>query len=184
MRRAALPWFVALVGVAACGARTQAAALGVSGRVVGEPCVPRPEADPMFGSFSEQDLFFEHGNATCGADLVCFVNHFRGRTGCPYGQDCKTPGGQSVTKTVLPQCTDRRPKDAVYCSCRCANAAGKTTDGDSYCACPSGFSCEQLVLPISSDPSVGGAYCVKTGTEWNSRGSCPTACDPKDAPCK
>ena len=68
---------------------------------------------------------------------------------------CLIPGGTDPTKdgidgkdsqgnyldptnqaTVPPQCLDREAVDTVYCSCRCANADGKTDDGANYCTCP------------------------------------------------
>jgi hypothetical protein len=81
---------------------------------------------------------------------------------------------------VFPQCLDRTAADAVYCSCRCANINGQTNDGSNYCTCPSGFDCKQLVTSIGAgNEGLTGAYCVKSGTEYDPNSSCQTGnCDP------
>ena len=74
------------------------------------------------------------------ASQVCIVNHFQGRVTCPYGQSvrgqgpdgtpgCKVPGTcDPIAVEVPPQCADRSAAETVYCSCRCANAEGRTDD--------------------------------------------------------
>jgi hypothetical protein len=172
---------------------------------VGAPCVSYAhEGQALFGGFLESDVTIEMDNPQCGAN-VCLYNHFRGRVTCPYGQDatgrgpdglpgCLSAGSCDPVRptdlthapmAVPPQCADRTAALAVYCSCRCANASGATSDG-TYCACPSGTTCTQLI-PSGAAPSPGqtdtsGAYCLKTGTEWPG-GACPVPCDPKSAPC-
>ncbi len=80
---------------------------------------------------------------------------------------------------VHPQCVDREAVNTVYCSCRCANADGKTDDGANYCTCPDGFQCSQLVAPVGlGDVGLTGAYCIKKATEYEAFGSCLTPCDP------
>jgi hypothetical protein len=80
---------------------------------------------------------------------------------------------------VHPQCVDRESANTVYCSCRCANANGKTDDGAVYCTCPDGYDCSQLINPIASiDPDLTGAYCIKKGTEFQSFSACQLPCDP------
>jgi hypothetical protein len=89
--------------------------------------------------------------------------------------DGQNPAGSGNYKdmtlkaTVAAQCVDRRADDAVYCSCRCANLDGKTDDGAVYCACPDGFTCSQLYTSIGGMGNQGltGAYCIKSGTEYN-----------------
>jgi hypothetical protein len=80
---------------------------------------------------------------------------------------------------VPPQCLDREAVDTVYCSCRCANADGKTDDGANYCTCPDGFACNQLVAPVGlGDVGLTGAYCIKKNTVYDPSSSCLGACDP------
>jgi len=147
---------------------------------------------------------------------LCLVDHFQGRVSCPYGQDieggapapspvtgCVTPAtgiavdgkdsdGVTVDPTkqalVLPQCADRTAANAVYCSCRCANANGQTNDGANYCKCPDGFGCTQLVPSIGmmTDQGLTGAYCVKNSAQYMP-GVCTSAastlCEPSSANC-
>jgi len=107
---------------------------------------------------------------------------------------CLIPGGNDPTDQsqiingapgdpngalVHPQCVDREAANTVYCSCRCANADGKTDDGANYCTCPDGFSCTQLVNPVgATDVGLTGAYCIKNGTAFDTTSSCETPCDP------
>ena len=130
---------------------------------VGAPCVPEEEYDLDFAGFVKGEVNVESRSFQCES-RVCLVKHFQGRVSCPYGQignapevdgiedgstqECLLPGGISgrdadtVTVAVKPQLVDRRPDDAVYCSCRC--------DGDDqnarYCECPSGFTCTEFPL--------------------------------------
>jgi hypothetical protein len=91
--------------------------------------------------------------------------------------------------TVQPQCRDRTGGtngSAVYCSCRCANVDGQTNDGAVYCACPEGFSCTQLVSSIGAgDTGLTGAYCIKSGTQYDAVNSCTSAghCDATQQNC-
>ena len=86
---------------------------------------------------------------------------------------------------VFGQCTKRTADQAVYCSCRCANAAGATNDGAVYCQCPDGFTCTQLVSAIQSSQTMAmatnegltGAYCIKSGTQYDPNQGC-AECDP------
>jgi hypothetical protein len=175
------------------------------GGAVGAPCVSSVhEGQASFAGFDESDVTIETNNAQCGTN-VCLYNHFRGRVTCPYGQDATghgphgTPGCLSAGScepvessnpsqsplVVAPQCADRTAAVAVYCSCRCANASGGTSDG-TYCTCPSGTTCTQLI-PSRGPPPAGkvdtsGAYCLKLGTEWGG-GICSVSCDPTSAPC-
>ncbi len=171
---------------------------------VGDPCTPEKEYDPTFAGFVEQEVSTEGESFQCMTRL-CLVNHFQGRATCPYGQDkmgnpippatlaCVTPGISSpvtgpvangkpidptIGETVAPQCTDRSKDQTVYCSCRCADING-TQNGGNFCNCPSGFTCTQLVSSLSaaSDQGLTGAYCIKSGTAFDSTSgaaACPT----------
>jgi len=89
------------------------------------------------------------------------------------------PNDPNTGATVHPQCVDREAANTVYCSCRCANADGRTDDGANYCSCPGGFTCAQLVNPVGpTDKGLTGAYCIKDGTEYQSFSACTLPCDP------
>jgi hypothetical protein len=145
------------------------------------------------------DVTVDEGNAACG-NLVCLVNHFAGRTTCPYGQDpngngpppaagCTVPGtGVPVTpnqgalgQQIPAQCQDRTASTSVYCSCRCADVNG-TSDGPSFCTCPAGYSCTQLVPELTAGDPKAGAYCILDGTAHDA-GSCSEECSPGFANC-
>lgn len=116
------------------------------------------------------------------------------KEGNPVGP-CLIPGGNDPTDSsqiitgppnspngalVHPQCVDREAANTVYCSCRCANADGKTDDGANYCTCPDGFQCSQLVNPVagSGNEFLAGAYCIKQNTDYQAIDACETPCDP------
>jgi hypothetical protein len=118
-------------------------------------------------------------------------------SGNPYG--CCTPIGQAVDgidpttgtvsdpkvgATVKPQCTDRTADKAVYCSCRCADVDGNKPSDQVFCDCPSGFTCTQLVSSIgATDSGLTGAYCIKSGTQFDPSNSCGSFCDPASKSC-
>ena len=175
---------------------------GGSGASVGAPCLPYQELSPTFAGFSAAELTVDQGDPAC-ASGVCLVNHFQGRTSCAYGQSsdgtgvagaaaCTVPGsGAAVApdgtgalgETVDPQCTDRPPSVDVTCSCRCANPEGATDDGASYCACPGGTVCAQVVPGfVSGDPLAGG-YCVPAGSSYDRESACESVCDPTAKNC-
>lgn len=182
-------------GMGVAGAITIAVACGgeVAGRYngakVGDPCVPAVESSATFAGFEAAEVSVElpNPNADPGA-IVCLADHFRGRVTCPYGNAssaCETPDAGAVNAKVEPQCLDRRSENVVTWSCRCANAAGRTDDGATYCGCPDGMTCTQLVVPIAptSGTDISGAYCIKAGTQYDPSNACPMSCDPNDAPC-
>ncbi len=140
----------------------------------GDPCRPGVEKDPNFAGFSEQEIVLEQAAPDCAGQGVCLVNHFRGRVACPKGgSSCETTSHQPVSANVKAQCLDRPDYATVYCSCRCANIAGRTDDGASYCTCQDGFVCEQLVTSIgSANDGLSGAYCTKRGTTFDKSTAC------------
>ena len=141
---------------------------------VGDPCTPSVEHAAGFRGFHESEVTIETGAPQCRTQ-VCLVNHFRGAVSSPYGGG----GGE-----VPPQCVDRSAAKAVYCSCRCANAAGKTDDADDYCACEGGFECASLVGSIgAADDHLSGSYCIKKASAYDSATSCASSCDANGAPC-
>jgi hypothetical protein len=187
MERRRWPWFgaAAALVVLACGSKgATGTASGGETAVsdVGAPCIPAEELSPTFAGFDEQEVSTDTKNPDCVG--VCLVDHFRGRTTCPYGQACTVPGSSAaVTAQVHAQCVDRAAAKVVTCSCRCANADGHTDDGASYCACPSGFTCAQLVTPIGQGDALSGAYCIAQGTAYDRTNACAATCDPTSAPC-
>jgi hypothetical protein len=174
-----------------CGATTSETPAASSSASVGASCVPSPELSTSFGGFDLDGVTLDENNAACTGS-VCLVNHFQGLTGCPYGQQadgepiagspgttCTAAGTSTpVQVAVQPQCVDRRASQTVYCSCRCANVEGATDDGAAYCACPSGYSCTQVVPAIESGDPRAGAYCIQSGTALVSGDVCggPSAC--------
>lgn len=177
---------------------------GTSSAGVGAKCTPSREGDPSFRGSGEQQVSVETGAASCQTG-VCLINHFRGRVSCPYGQSaegvapagaqpCTTPKGAAVTGSasdprrkalVPPQCVDRAADRAVYCSCRCANDAGRTDDGGTYCGCSIGFECANVVASIgASTKDTAGSYCVKMGTVYDPDTACNQGdCDPVAKKC-
>jgi hypothetical protein len=201
-RRVWTAWFASIaVGVGACGGQATTPGLGVGGgreggapgnssaaAGFGQSCVPVQEKSATFAGSDSAEVAIDSNTPACAGGEVCLRNHFAGRTSCPYGGpsgSCTVPGtGAPVTVMVPPQCADRRPGDAVYCSCRCANAAGRTDDGASYCTCADSFVCTQLVTSIGMpNDTFSGAYCMKPGTQYDPLNSCRVSCDPTLHPC-
>jgi hypothetical protein len=104
-----------------------------------------------------------------------------------HGERCRLPGTdgsdetEAVTVPVPAQLYFRTAAaspartgqghvgDAVYCSCRCANANGLVDDGARYCNCPSGFSCTKLIEDVGIGSSeLAGSYCIRDGSEMAS----------------
>jgi hypothetical protein len=165
---------------------------------VGDPCISEAEYEPGFSGFDADEVDVESKSFQCETRL-CLVNHFKGRASCPYGQndpsdptladgrECFIPGSRlpedRIQVAVEPQDSSRRPTDAVYCSCRCANIDGSKDDGARYCECPSGYDCEKLI-PFNlsgGQAQLTGFYCIKQGSQYT--GFEGTECDPIAADC-
>jgi hypothetical protein len=162
---------------------------------VGDPCTPEDEYEPSFSGYGLEEVNVESKSFQCETRL-CLVNHFQGRVSCPYGQvdpanpECFVPGAGTdnpVTKPVLPNLVERRPDNAVYCSCRCANKDGSKDDGARYCECPSGYDCAKLIdFTFGQNDQLAGYYCIKQGTAYDglggtecSRANTEVPCDPQ-----
>jgi hypothetical protein len=194
-----------LLGALVTSAQPACSAAGGSVTGIGDPCIPLLEREPTFRGFDEKEVNLETSSPSCSTG-VCLINHFRGRVSCPYGQDASGagPAGTPPCTTsdnkvpvtgdandprrqalVPPQCVDRTGDKTVYCSCRCANDAGRTDDGLSYCACPAGFECAPVVTSIgASSRDLAGSYCVKRGTIYNADTACSQGdCDPIGKKC-
>jgi hypothetical protein len=106
--------------------------------------------------------------------------------GSPYDAPCPDAGSPGACDSrVLGQCTQRKADTAVYCSCRCADQYGQTSDGSEYCICPGGFTCTQLVYSLGDPVSpLTGAYCIKNGTAYPDAGVDCTECDPATGDCE
>lgn len=162
-------------------------AIGCEAGGVGDPCIPEDEYYQSFSGYSIKETNVESRSFQCET-RVCLVNHFQGRVSCPYGQlqedirnlpgddprRCKIPGTtgtrehDAVTVAVSPQMVTRQPDKAVYCSCRCANAKGRTDDGAKYCKCPGGFECTPLIDDLKlGSKQLAGSYCIKAGTKYD-----------------
>jgi hypothetical protein len=146
-----------------------ALAVGCNEGGVGDPCIPEDEYQVDFAGYSEKEVNVESRSFQCET-RVCLVNKFRGRVSCKYGGEmgqCETPDGQDkIGVAVAAQLEERRPIDAVYCSCRCAGIGGAKNDGAPYCDCPEGFRCEDLIKDFKlGNKQLAGGYCVKEGTE-------------------
>jgi len=150
--------------------------LGCEAGGVGDPCIPDPEEYvATFPSFSVGEVNITSRSYECES-RVCLVNNFQGRVSCPYGtngpnpdpasrvvnhdEQCQLPGGLGqVQVAVRAQRLERRPEDAVYCSCRCAGPDPNAR----YCECPAGFECRELVRSGQAQ-GLAGSYCIRSGT--------------------
>ena len=171
-----LTLLVAAIGVSQLG-------LECGGGGVGDPCIPEDEYRTSFQGFAETEVNVESRSFQCET-RVCLVANFRGRVSCPYGQrelatdpnvvdpaigtgQCRIPGtkGQAanelISVPVEPQLLERRPDDAVYCSCRCDGEDANAR----YCECPSGFECRELIQDLGlGSEQLAGSYCIREGT--------------------
>ncbi len=108
---------------------------------VGAPCIPR--SVPMPG-FISSEVYIESVNLDC-VSRTCIVDRLEGdpRPSCdPEVSTC--PSASEV-------------RDRVYCSCHCRDLSGRLD-----CACPTGFSCVDVLL--GGEPDVAGGYCMRNRT--------------------
>ena len=133
-----------------------------------------------------QDPVTGAGGAACTTDQDC-INAAQGKP----GEKCDVAAGscyQDPRKqaAVPPQCVDRIADKAVYCSCRCADINGQKPADQTFCDCPDGFSCVQLVTSIGKgNEGLTGSYCIKTGTDYNPATACNQGdCDPVAHKCQ
>ena len=168
---------------------------------VGAGCIPSQETQPNFNGLLVSETTIDPGNPGCLGEkgAVCVAVGFQGRVSCPYGQSqddlalpdddprrCRVPDSTgmptaaAVTVTVRPQLVDRQAKDVVFCSCRCAGPDPVA----SYCQCPTGATCTELVpsLGLSPGSPVEGSYCVPAGIERQGDASGET-CSPESTSC-
>jgi len=158
--------------------------------------LPSPDADPgvlvCLANHFRGRVTCPYGQNADGTGLPAVD----GASGGPFPSGvgpCVTPSGAPVTGTasdpktgaqVEPQCADREAARTVTWSCRCAAADGTTNGAGTYCACPGGTECVQLVPPIGTlNDDVSGAYCIPTGSDYVSYGACALACDPSVTTC-
>jgi hypothetical protein len=142
--------------------------------------------DPMGGLSDPSFTLTDNSSPSCaGKADPCTVP---GGATVLGGSSSTVQGEYAIQVSVPPQLTPRQTANAVYCSCRCENAAGQTNDGEVYCKCPSGFSCDQLVFPTSvnaGSTNLTGGYCIKDGTSYSSSFSAASEapCNPTSNPC-
>ncbi|MCH2108580.1 MAG: hypothetical protein MK135_04580 [Polyangiaceae bacterium] len=116
-------------------------------------------------------------------DLGCMPGAIKHSASCRVPDRDGSSLQDRVAVKVNPQYEERQADDAVYCSCRCADANGDS-EGGNFCECPSGFSCRQLVddLNLGKDQLAGG-YCVRNGSEFDTTQPPSTDCELADANC-
>lgn len=182
------------------------AATGCEAQGIGDPCIPEDEYRANFSNFAVSEAYIESRSFQCETRL-CLVNHFQGRVSCPYGQTpedlsqpadakerCRLPGtdgvdaDEAIDVAVKPWLVERAPDESVYCSCRCDGPDPNA----SYCECPSGYACEELVPLLGANQQssatrqqLAGSYCIKAGTKYHpsvSTSDCQTDPDAEACP--
>jgi hypothetical protein len=161
---------------------------------VGDPCTPEDEYQPTFSGYAVTEVNLEsksfqcetrlclvnhfQGRVSCpygqsdkaaalppGATLPTGADNLQGQYSTEKGF-CHIPGTttERITVAVNSQYQNRRPLDAVYCSCRCD---GPDTNAR-YCKCPTGFQCVELLRTVAALPGqeLAGSYCVKENTAY------------------
>ena len=129
------------------------------------------------------------GGAPAGAGAPCNLpggNCAADPSQCVKGTSIDAAGNPNPNGSaeVPSQCANHRSDIAVYCSCRCANDAGKQNDGANYCNCPEGYKCSQLVTRTGlGNEGLTGAYCVKATDTFDPSSSGCEPCEAGQANC-
>ncbi len=114
---------------------------------IGDACTPDKEYDPKFRGFSQDGVYAESRSFSCQS-RICLVNHYRGRTSCPNGQDengdgqpgkkgtdnedgtgCKVPG---TTKLIV---GDKSEENAQGKSCVPPQCEDRKAVDSVFCSC-------------------------------------------------
>jgi hypothetical protein len=175
------------------GAESAVVTVGIP---IGAPCVPAEEYDFTYAGGDVDEVGAQPDDTACNGG-VCIIDHFQGRTSCPYGQSadgappdgamsgCMLPDSSTpVQGAVAPWCSNRPPSEVVTCSCRCEDLDGGSDDSGAFCVCPSGYSCTQLIASFgASSGDLAGGYCIKTGSAVGPDAGACIACDPTTTPC-
>lgn len=101
---------------------------------------------------------------------------------------CRIPGASgledrndAIEVAVEPQLEQRRPENAVYCSCRCDGPDPNAR----YCECPSGFACVELVKDLGlGSGQLAGSYCIVDGTVYDPAEPLLGVCDLNQGNCE
>jgi hypothetical protein len=177
-------WVLVLVSsaIAACG-DSRGAGTPRPETEVGMLCRLQTDLTLSPEAASENEVVME-GDPSEGS--VCIANHFRGRVDCPYGQSaadyasylegsiapndgrlCRVSETTNVVEgAIVPQLFERRASLTVYRSCRCADVDGNRTN-ESYCECPSNYSCAPFLEDLGFNDPNAGSYCIKNGTVYD-----------------
>lgn len=128
--------------------------------VVGLPCTPSLEKDPLFTDFQITEATLEARAPECGGG-VCMVNHFQGRVSCPLGQpEALDPNGQVGCVPAM-------------------DPAGHAVEGQGSCL--AGDVCREVrLLSPPCDPGQEGDLTCQVhgaGAKCNAEGSCECASD-------
>jgi len=131
---------VCLMGFSACTTTTGPPAT-LAGDTVGASCTIDGDVDFRPDSWTDE-TFLVANAPDCYTDQVCMVYEIEGDPGVDCQSGCAPP---------------EEVEARVFCSCRCDGEPGTGP----FCACPSGFTCEDIIEIGPED--VRGSYCVREG---------------------
>lgn len=118
--------------------------LGLSGcpaEGVGDPCEPERVPD---NGFVATEAYLETSSVQCRT-RICMVYKLEGDT---RKIGCNEDG------CISPVDFEER----VYCTCRCN---GPDESKATFCECPGGYSCTEVLTSEASGVGIRGSYCVK-----------------------